>query len=62
MPRFNFSGKTPILPTVLLLGSSFLLTFAIHEGYSFDVTIKLPPTSISIVGQPGNLRLPTSDR
>jgi hypothetical protein len=60
MPRFNFSGKPPILPTVLLLGGT-LLTFAIYKDYNFDVTIK--PTSISIVGQPGNLRLPpTSDR
>jgi hypothetical protein len=60
MSHSNFSGKPPVL-LAPLLGGILLLTFAIYKDYIFDVTIK--PTSISIVGQPGSLRLPpTRDR
>jgi|GEM_PF-2465414 len=61
MPHFNFNGKPPILPIALLLNVTLLLTFAIREGYSFNVTINRD--SIIIAGQPGNLiPPPTSDR
>jgi len=60
MPHFNINGKSPILFALTLLGLG-ATGMAIHEDYSFSMTIK--PTSIIIVGQPGNLRLPpTRDR
>ena len=57
MPRFNINGKPPILLALTLLGATAI--WAIHEDYSFNVTIK--PNSIIIVGQPGNLRLPPTN-
>jgi len=55
MPHFNINGKLPTLLALTLLGLG-TTGMAVHEGYSFSMTIK--PTSIIIVGQPGNLRLP----